>query len=256
MSLYGFINKDVKMSVWSGGYGFNVYICRYKVCGGSMRGSEKSLNTVMLQFITKASERYSVAEEVQMALEGGCRWIQLSGDGFGDKETSMRESLGEIVAMCQEHEAFLIIEGNVDLVEESKVHGLFLRDCSRDTVMSARERLGANAVIGVYARNVAEVKHLVGLDVDYVIVPVAEDCTDKGAFYRSIAGGMMDANIDFHVVAAGSFAPSDYMTLLEAGCAGVAVSDSIADADDPVAATVEILEALDAARTAVNNRLV
>ena len=31
----------------------------------------------MLQFITNASDKYSIAEEVQMAIEGGCKWIQL-----------------------------------------------------------------------------------------------------------------------------------------------------------------------------------
>lgn len=208
----------------------------------------------MLQFITKPSARHSLAEEVQMALEGGCRWIQLSRSGMPEEWVPSRESLQEIIPMCQEHEAFLIVEGDVDLVEELKVHGVFLYDCSRESVMNVRERLGANAVLGVYARNVAEVKHLVGLDVDYVMIPVPEDCPDKKSFYSGIIDEMNDANIDFHVVATGGLVPAEYETVLSAGCSGVAVSSEIADADDPVAATVAILAALEEARAAANSK--
>ena len=31
----------------------------------------------MIQFITHANERYDYLDGVRMALEGGCRWIQL-----------------------------------------------------------------------------------------------------------------------------------------------------------------------------------
>ena len=106
----------------------------------------------MLQFITKTTQRFSMAEEAQMAIEGGCRWIQLSAASIGDSGLSLREVANEIIPLCQENEAFLIIEDDVNLVEELKVHGVFLRDHSRTTVMEARERLGAHAVIGVYAK--------------------------------------------------------------------------------------------------------
>lgn len=31
----------------------------------------------MLQFITHPSERFPIVDEVKMAIEGGCRWVQL-----------------------------------------------------------------------------------------------------------------------------------------------------------------------------------
>ena len=40
----------------------------------------------MLQFITHPSERYTIAEEVQMVLEGGCKWIQLRLKDATDEE--------------------------------------------------------------------------------------------------------------------------------------------------------------------------
>ena len=76
--------------------------------------------------------------------------------------------------------------------------------------------------------------------------------TDKGAFYSEIVQALTDANLDFHVVACGALQPSDYEAVLKAGCSGVAVSGEIADAENPVEATVEICAALDAARKAAD----
>ena len=160
----------------------------------------------MLQFITTVSSRFSVLEEVQMVLEGGCRWIQLAQSGFAGDESVIRDVAMEIVPMCQEKEAFFIIEDDLDLVEEMKVHGLFMHDNSRASVMAARERLGANAVIGVWAHSYDEIKNLVGLDVDYVTVPSPEKSDDRETFYKDLAKKIIADNIGFHIVAAGDFA--------------------------------------------------
>ena len=40
----------------------------------------------MLQFITNPSDRWSIAEEVRMAIEGGCRWIQLRMKDASDED--------------------------------------------------------------------------------------------------------------------------------------------------------------------------
>ena len=68
----------------------------------------------MLQFIAQESDKYSIAEEVQMALEGGCRWIQLRMNDASPE--IVRETALELIPMCKETEAFLIIESHVDVV--------------------------------------------------------------------------------------------------------------------------------------------
>ena len=78
----------------------------------------------MLQFITHPSEKYSIPEEVQMALEGGCRWIQLRMKDASDEE--FREVAREIIPMCQESEAFLVFDDRVELAIEMGVHGVHL----------------------------------------------------------------------------------------------------------------------------------
>ena len=204
----------------------------------------------MLQFITKASQRFSASEEAQMAIEGGCRWIQLSAEGLADNEDSLNDVAKEIIPLCQENEAFLVIEDDVDMVEALKVHGVFLRDNSRSTVMAARERLGAHAVLGVYAATADEVLALKGLDVDYVAVPFPADegRDDIAGHYARFLSDIRGAGVDFHLVALGDFSLAEIPALIAAGCAGIAMSGAIADADNPSEATAMILGVLDKAR--------
>lgn len=206
----------------------------------------------MLQFITTVSSRFSVLEEVQMVLEGGCRWIQLAQSGFAGDESAIRDVAMEIVPMCQEKEAFFIIEDDLDLVEEMKVHGLFMHDNSRASVMAARERLGANAVIGVWAHSYDEIKNLAGLDVDYVTVPSPEKSDDRETFYKDLVQKIIADNIGFHIVAAGEFASESLVELFKAGVAGVAMSGELVGQDNPVAATVAVLDELGKARAAAD----
>lgn len=78
----------------------------------------------MLQFITHPSDKYSIAEEVQMALEGGCKWIQLRLKDASDEE--FRQTALEIIPLCQESEAFLVFDDRVELAMEMSVHGVHL----------------------------------------------------------------------------------------------------------------------------------
>ena len=60
----------------------------------------------MLQFITHHSNRFSIAEEVQMAIEGGCRWIQLRMKDASDEE--IREVANEIIPLSKENYTFCL----------------------------------------------------------------------------------------------------------------------------------------------------
>ena len=82
------------------------------VCGTN----HKTNLTLMLQFITHPSERYTIAEEVQMVLEGGCKWIQLRLKDATDKE--FRQTALEIIPLCKENEAFLVFDDRVELAIE------------------------------------------------------------------------------------------------------------------------------------------
>ncbi len=85
-----------------------------------------------------------------------------------------------------------------------------------------------------------------GLDVDYVAVPVP---VGAGSVADNYARFIQDApDPGFHIVALGEFGLDELPGILEAGCAGVAVSAAIADSDNPVEATSAMIEVLEKAR--------
>ena len=177
--------------------------------------------------------------------------MQLSADAAGDNECNLKALAESVIPMCRENDAFLVIEDDVDLVDELKVHGVFLRDNCRSTVMEARERLGAHAVIGVYAETTEAILALRGLDVDYVCVPeshIGNAMQPVAEKYEHLVRSLREGGVDFHVVASGEFAVDVLPGLIEAGCAGVSMLSSISGAANPTLATAQIVEALERAR--------
>ncbi len=78
----------------------------------------------MLQFITHPSPRFSITEEVRLVLEGGCKWIQLRMKDASYDE--MRATALEIIPLCKENDAIMVIDDNVRLTDELRVHGVHL----------------------------------------------------------------------------------------------------------------------------------
>lgn len=193
----------------------------------------------MLQFITSTSDKYSIAEEAQMSIEGGCLWIQVSQslpDGVTQKEV-----LQELQPVCEENEVFLMADSDVELAKEMRIHGVHLKKDDMKPA-EARELLGPHAVIGVDADTAADIIALRGLDIDYAVL----DFDDRHGIpaIREIINEVRKEGVEIHIVARGRFALSDFSELKQAGVNGFAVSRQISDAPDPVAATAEILDAI------------
>ena len=77
---------------------------------------------VSLQFITHQTERYSYLESARMALEGGCKWIQLRM-----KEAPLEEVEAvalQLKPLCKEHEAILVLDDHVELARKLEVDGV------------------------------------------------------------------------------------------------------------------------------------
>ena len=183
----------------------------------------------MIQFYTIPSERYSMAEEAQMAVEGGCRWINLCSDGTTAMQ--LKEEAGEIIPVCREADAFLVIDNDVELVKELRVHGVRLTD-GRVSAAQARELLGPHAIIGVHVASPAEVSALKGVDVDYVTV-----CIDRLDGVAQVAAAM-----ELPVVAVGEGVSLESMeALVSGGAHGIGISNAALDSDDPVAYIADVM---------------
>lgn len=203
----------------------------------------------MLQFITNNSDKYSIAEEVQMALEGGCRWIQLRMKGASDEE--VMETAAQLIEMCRENNAFLIVDDRVNVVNELKVSGVHLGKEDMDP-MEARELLGPDAIIGVTANTAADIIKYKGKDIDYIGLGPFRHTTTKEKLapilglegYREIVKDVREAGIEFPIVAIGGITLEDVEPLMKTGVNGIAVSGAIINAEDPMLYTSRIMEKL------------
>lgn len=203
----------------------------------------------MLQFITHPSEHYSIAEEAQMAIEGGCRWIQLRIKDASDDE--VRQVAMEIIPMCRETETFLIIDDRVELVNELKVSGVHLGKNDMDP-LEAREILGPHAIIGITANTAEDIIRYKGKDVDYVgLGPFRHTTTKKNLSpvlgiegYASVVSQVRQAGVELPIVAIGGITIDDIDAIMATGVNGIAVSGAIINAPDPVEHTNHIMQKL------------
>lgn len=203
----------------------------------------------MLQFITHPSEHYSIAEEAQMAIEGGCRWIQLRIKDASDDE--VRQVAMEIIPMCRETETFLIIDDRVELVNELKVSGVHLGKNDMDP-LEAREILGPHAIIGITANTAEDIIRYKGKDVDYVgLGPFRHTTTKKNLSpvlgiegYASVVSQVRQAGVELPIVAIGGITIDDIDAIMATGVNGIAVSGAITNAPDPVEYTNHIMQKL------------
>lgn len=203
----------------------------------------------MLQFITHPSEHYSIAEEAQMAIEGGCRWIQLRIKDASDDE--VRQVAMEIIPMCRETETFLIIDDRVELVNELKVSGVHLGKNDMDP-LEAREILGPHAIIGITANTAEDIIRYKGKDVDYVgLGPFRHTTTKKNLSpvlgiegYTSVISQVRQAGVELPIVAIGGITIDDIDAIMATGVNGIAVSGAIINAPDPVEYTNHIMQKL------------
>ena len=206
----------------------------------------------MLMFITHPCDRYSIAEEVQMALEGGCKWIQLRLKDVSDEE--FRQTALEIIPMCKEKEAFLVFDDRVELAVEMGVHGVHLGKDDMNP-REAREVMGAEAIIGVTANTADGILPYKTMDVDYVGLGPFRYTTTKEKLspvigidgYRDIVKSVREAGVRLPIVAVGGITLEDIPGIMSTGVNGVAVSGAIINAPDPVEYTRQLIDTLNAA---------
>lgn len=108
-----------------------------------------------VQFITHYTERYSYLDSARMALEGGCRWIQLRMKDAAENE--ILPVAAEVRKLCNDYGAIFIIDDHVELVKEIRADGVHLGKNDMP-VAEARRILGEEYIIGGTANTYEDVK--------------------------------------------------------------------------------------------------
>lgn len=191
----------------------------------------------MLQFIAQQSDKYSLAEQMQMAIEGGCAWIQLHAPELSDEE--IRELAKEFIPLCKETSTILMLEDRTELAKELGLHGVHLTDPDVNA-RKIREDYGPEAIIGVEVRSPQGVFALKGMDIDYVTVTPKMSLDEAAELIRTAR----DAGSTMPIVVSGDFDASNVESAIATGASGVATGRRLTEAADPVTATEEIMAIL------------
>lgn len=200
----------------------------------------------MVQFISHYSERYSYLDSIQLALEGGCRWIQLRMKDATDDE--VRPIAVEAQKLCRAYGAKFIIDDRVLLVHELQADGVHLGKNDMP-IREARRLLGSDFIIGGTANTFEEAKAHYEASADYIGCGPFRFTTTKQKLapvlgldgYRQIIRKLRAANITIPVVAIGGITKDDIPAILQTGITGIALSGTVLRADDPIAEMKHII---------------
>ncbi len=193
-----------------------------------------------LQFLTHATARFTDLEEIAMALEGGCRWIQLRMKEASDAEMTV---VGRAAAtMCHDQGAVLILDDRVSLCRATGADGVHLG--SHDMpVEEARARLGRHAIIGATVNTREDLLRAVRAGADYAGCGPFRFTTTKARLapflgiegYRALVAAKKAYGSSIPLFAIGGITINNIDPLLDTGIDGVALSGCVVSAADPVA---------------------
>lgn len=203
----------------------------------------------MLQFITHPNNKYSIIDEAKMAIDGGCKWIQIRMKQATDDEIA--KVVNELIPLCKEKGVILILNDRVELCKTLGVHGVHIGKNDMNPI-KAREFLGAEAIIGVTANTAEDIIALKGIDVDYVGLGPFRYTNTKDKLspiigldgYKEIITKVRNAGINLPIVAIGGITIDDVEDVMKCGINGIAMSGSIINSGNPAQYTKEILKKL------------
>ena len=201
----------------------------------------------MVQFITHFTEEYSYLDSVRIALEGGCRWVQLRMKDAD--EAHLYPIALQAQQMCREYSATFIIDDHVEMVKKIKADGVHLGKLDM-SIAEARKILGDDYIIGGTANTFEDVKAHYEAGADYIGCGPFRYTTTKSNLspilglegYRSIVCQMKEAGIHLPIVAIGGITKEDIPSLMETGITGIALSGSILRAENPIEEMKKIIK--------------
>ncbi len=202
-----------------------------------------------VQFISHFTQKYGYIDSIRLALEGGCRWIQLRVKDMTDNEVLPMAI--EAQKLCKQYSATFIIDDRVEMVKQIKAHGVHLGKNDMP-IAEARKILGNDFIIGGTANTFDDVMAHYKASANYIgCGPFRFTTTKKNLApilgldgYRNIVALMKQNLISIPIVAIGGIEQDDIPDIMQIGVSGVALSGVVLRADDPIQKMKQILNTL------------
>ena len=200
-----------------------------------------------LLFITHQTEKYDYLQSVEIALQGGCRQIQLRMKQATIGELEKTAVMAK--ALCDEYGADLYVNDYVEVGLKVKATGVHLGKSDMPP-SEARIMLGEKYIIGGTANTFDDIRFLSDQGVDYIgLGPFRFTATKKNLSpvlglerYRSILRMCGENDIHLPILAIGGITYDDIPGIMKTGVAGIALSSTILNAANPVEETKKIID--------------
>ena len=202
-----------------------------------------------LLFISHQTERFTYLQSIKIALQGGCRLIQLR---MKDAPTEEVEKIAiQAKELCKENDAQLYIDDHVEVCKNINATGVHLGKLDMPP-SQARQMLGGDFIIGGTANTFEDIVNLHNQGIDYIgLGPFRFTTTKKNLSpilglegYRSILSRCKKEGIFLPIIAIGGITIDDIPGILETGISVIALSSTILNADDPITETRNIINQL------------
>lgn len=188
-----------------------------------------------IQFISQGNNEKEQLESVQIALDAGCRWVQLRCKWGTHAERSLLAA--RVKTLCLDYGSRLIINDDVKLARETDSDGVHL-GLDDLPIQKARETLGDHCLIGGTANTIEDLKRRIDEGCDYIgLGPLRFTATkEKLSPILGIKGYedlLSSVATEIPIIAIGGIKETDIEDLLSVGVYGVAISGAIVKAPHP-----------------------
>lgn len=202
---------------------------------------------VRMQFISHFTDQYDYLDSIAMALEGGCRWVQLRM-----KDATPEEILPialEAQKLCKAKDATFIIDDHVELVKKIGADGVHLGKLDMP-VGEARKILGDSFIIGGTSNTFEDIAMHAAAGADYIgCGPFRFTTTKKNLSpvlglegYQTLVAKMRENGLTLPIVAIGGINAADIPAIMRTGVSGIALSGTVLRAENPVSEMRKLMD--------------
>ena len=196
----------------------------------------------------ESTQGRDVLEVAAAALRGGARVLQLR-DKLRDKGEALAAAR-ELKALCDAHDALLIVNDDADIAAACGAHGLHVGQTDL-AIADARRILAPTQLIGRSNNGVEEALESEMQGADYIAVGAVFPTSTMGKSGRTSVGVDMirkvKATAAQPIVAIGGINAGNIADVARAGAACVCVVSAVTHAADPEAAAAELAGLMDGA---------
>ncbi|MCL2041257.1 MAG: thiamine phosphate synthase [Bacteroidales bacterium] len=199
-------------------------------------------------------------KSAKVALEGGCRWIQLRMKDASLEEVE-RVAL-QLKPLCKSYNAVFLLNDHVELCKKIGADGVHLGKTDMNP-HEARQLLGNDFIIGSTCNTFEDIENLKDTQIDYIgLGPFRFTETKQNLSpilglegYKNIVSQCKKSNINIPIVAIGGITADDVVPILQTGIEGIALSSAILRAEDPVREMDKMIKAFGDKRDKIDKKI-